>query len=594
MNFVKSWFRFIAAVVRISPVTALLAGMAALVTGLLPVAGFKAMQALIDYVVGHLGTGFAWPIALGWVALLAGCSVAGNALNQVHSYLTERLRQDAELELEARLLEQAASVPLLTMESADFFDRLTRARDSMKRWIFELIENTQRALMNLLLVLSVLGVLATLHWSAATAVAVAAVPAWFLRSRMTRLMLCMFFDQTEPRRRADYMSDLLTQRRSAQEVRLFGLAGHLLDRWRKDTYESMRERIGLTRQAAGAESLSAFLGTLGYGTAVVVLGLLAAAGRFSVGGLAAAIKATEDLEDALITLVWTFTNLQRSNGFMQHYWDFVDSVPAELRFDPAPAVSGESVPPAEVVCKGLTFCYPGSPKPVLEDVSFRVAPGELIALVGENGAGKSTLVKVLMGLYPPDAGKVTVDGVEPHGPGGTAERNRMAPVFQDFVKYSLTAGENIGLGDVADIGDRGRIEAAAAVSGAAPVVNALPKGYDTVLGKEWEGGEELSGGQWQKMAIARGYMRRANLLVLDEPTAALDPMAELEVFRRFQELVRGRTGFLISHRLGAARLADRIFVLKGGRLVESGTHDELIPRGGEYAALFQAQSEWYK
>jgi putative ABC transport system ATP-binding protein/ATP-binding cassette subfamily B protein len=227
-------------------------------------------------------------------------------------------------------------------------------------------------------------------------------------------------------------------------------------------------------------------------------------------------------------------------------------------------------------------------------VTFRVEPGELIALVGENGAGKSTLVKLLMGLYPPTEGSVQVDGTAPASPEGAPVQPRMASVFQDFARYSIAAGENVGVGEVPAVTDMARIEVAAAGSGASAVIESLPHGYDTILGKQWAGGEELSGGQWQKVAIARGYMRLASLLVLDEPTAALDPLAELEVFRRFQALVKGRTAFLISHRLGAARLADRVFVLKEGRLVEAGSHDELMARNGEYAALFRAQAGWYQ
>ncbi|HYF94581.1 MAG TPA: ABC transporter ATP-binding protein [Symbiobacteriaceae bacterium] len=595
MSVTRSYFRFIAAVVKTSPATALLLVLISLLMGLRPAAEFWSVQRLIDHVVAHAGPGFAWAPALMWAGILVALALAGEGARQAEPYLVERLRQDAEVVLEGRLLEWASQAPLLDMESAEFFDRLTRAREGLRQHIFMVLEQTTRLLTQALTISSVLGVLAAAHWSAALIMAAAAVPTWFLRRRSADLVITLYFEQTERGRRADYLFELLTQRRSAQEVRLFGLAPEILRRWRKEAHGALAERLRLSGRLVYAEGGAGLLGTVAYCFAVVILGLLAAARRFSVGGLAASLKAAQDLQQAVAITIWEFSSLRRSSMFVAHYWEFMDRYGLPVGVDPwvGGAPTAEAPDAAEVVCRGVAFAYPGTEKPVLEGISFRVQPGELIALVGENGAGKSTLVKLLMGLYPPAAGEVTVNGVDPYGPQGAGARARIASVFQDFNRYSLTTGENIGVGEAALAGEHARIEAAAAGSGADQVVAALPRGYETILGKEWEGGEELSGGQWQKLAIARGYMRRANLLVLDEPTAALDPQAEFEVFRRFRQLVAGRTGFLISHRLGAARLADRIFVMKGGRLVEAGTHEVLMDREGEYAALFRAQAEWY-
>ncbi len=262
-----------------------------------------------------------------------------------------------------------------------------------------------------------------------------------------------------------------------------------------------------------------------------------------------------------------------------------EPVSAPLRPFPRPLRSG-------IRFEDVWFTYPGSDRPALAGLSFDIAAGESVALVGENGAGKTTLVKLLLGLYAPDRGRILYDGVDARVIDPRSLRGAASAAFQGFVRYGLTFAENVGLGQPERMGDRRRLEAAVARARAHDVLRALPDGYDTLLGAD-VGGVDLSGGQWQRVALARGFFRDAELLVLDEPTAALDPHAELAVFERFAELARGRTAVLVSHRLGMARLADRVIVLSGGRVAEAGTHQELLDSGGEYAAMFRAQARWY-
>jgi len=252
-----------------------------------------------------------------------------------------------------------------------------------------------------------------------------------------------------------------------------------------------------------------------------------------------------------------------------------------------------------VEAERLTFSYPGASQPVVRDVTLRIAPGERIAIVGENGAGKTTLVKLLVGLYQPGGGSVRLDGEVLTADRAAAVRRRVAAVFQDYAAFQLTARENVGFGDVGRMRDDAAIEEAAERAGIADFLRALPAtkdapgGHDAYLGRQF-GETELSGGQWQRVALARAFFRDADLLVLDEPTAALDPLAELALFERFAALTEGRTAIMISHRLGAARLADRVIVLRGGRVIEDGHHDALVAAGGEYARLFAAQAQWYR
>jgi len=246
-----------------------------------------------------------------------------------------------------------------------------------------------------------------------------------------------------------------------------------------------------------------------------------------------------------------------------------------------------------VEAEGISFAYPGAAQPVLREVGMSIARGERIAIVGENGAGKTTLAKLLVGLYQPNAGSVLVDGEALTEGRAVAIRQRIAAVFQDYASFQLTLRENVGFGDVARLRDDQALAVAAKHADLAAFVATFPDGYDTYLGRQF-GDTELSGGQWQRVALARAFFRDADLLVLDEPTAGLDPLAELALFERFTELVEGRTAIMISHRLGAARLADRVIALQDGQIVEQGHHDALVAKGGAYAAMFAAQAQWYR
>ncbi len=338
--------------------------------------------------------------------------------------------------------------------------------------------------------------------------------------------------------------------------------------------------------------MTAFAAASGTGAVYIFLAVQAATGAFTVGDLvlytSLLFNLHRNLDSASSMITRGYRNLLDSSMF----FDFLDMEPPL----PTPA-GGRRV--QKPLSKGLElqnvrFAYPGAERPALDGVSFSIAPGETVALVGANGAGKTTVVKLLTRLYDPAGGRILLDGVDLREYDLDDLRQAFAVVLQDFTHYHLTVRENIGLGQVDQMGDRAQVALAAERGQARELIESLPQEFETVLGREFPEGVELSGGEWQKVAISRGFMREAEILILDEPTAALDAKAEQALYRRFAELVRGRTALFISHRLSTVRMADRIVVIEGGRMIEQGTHEALVAKGGRYARLFAMQAERYQ
>ena len=395
-----------------------------------------------------------------------------------------------------------------------------------------------------------------------------------------------------------YMTDLLTHKDAAKEVRLFGLGDYFAGIF-QETFEAFRRRTHTARRRHWYSSLA--LSVLAAGANALCFGALifaAVEGRITLGDFVFLYAALNQVRDGLFGVIWQVANLYEANLYMSNLFELeaVEDIlpvppPERSHRVPAPLQRG-------IELRGVGFSYPGREKPVLEDVSFGIAPGQAVALVGENGAGKTTLVKLLSRLYDPTAGQVLVDGIDLRELDLDEWRRRIAVVFQEFVQYALPARENIGVGWLPAIDDTDAVRAAAVSAGADTVVARLPQGYETMLGRQFRSigsdGVELSGGEWQRIALARAFMREeAQLLILDEPTAALDARAEHEIYLRFKELTKGRSTLLISHRFSTVRMADEIIVLDGGRIVERGSHTTLVAEGGMYARLFAMQAERY-
>jgi ATP-binding cassette subfamily B protein len=401
----------------------------------------------------------------------------------------------------------------------------------------------------------------------------------------------LFNGRTPDGRRAQYLSDVLTSDTYAKEVRVWGLTPYLTAQIESLRGRFKQENIDLSRRQAIASLGGEILSSAGYYSAYVTVVLAVIAGRLSLGDLtlyAGAFSRTQSLFESMLRAIAEAYEIQLFAEQLQHFLRLQPTVVAPTQPKEAPLLE------TGLAVQNLSFTYPGFDEPVLEDVSFTIEPGQCVALVGINGAGKTTLVKSLLRLYDPDDGAILADGVDLRDLDPAAWRRNVGVVFQDYARYQLTARENIGFGNIDMLDDLDLIRQAAHGAGIDSLLSQLPDGYESLLGRHFEGGHELSLGQWQRMALARALLRDAPLLVLDEPTAAMDPQAEYDLYQHFKALAQDRMTLLISHRFSTVRMADLILVLANGKIIERGTHHELLAKNGQYAHLFKLQAESYQ
>ena len=530
---------------------------------------------------------------LPWLALLFAVRAVESVLqiDPVLRYMGQKLGLRSMKRLEDLLYGKATSLRLDWFEHPRYYDGLQRAVEIMDE------QEQSRALtqaQNVVLVafqtLGVLVAFAAIHWSVPLAMAVVSVFLLLSHGIQAKREVDINRAQTAARRREEYLSRLLTERAPASEVRLFGLAEYVIASWRKKANSMLKEKaeLRLKNLSLGIPSSLASVCLLG----IVLVSLVWAGhqGTITAGAVVGYIYITWSYTSRVSVLLWRTRSLHKFASGMQYLPEFLSLG----RIDRRGGVEAPSRIRQGVSLHKVSFTYPGGTSPVLSEIDVELRAGETVALIGENGAGKTTLTKLLLGLYEPVSGSVSVDDMDLKQINLTSWRKRTGAVFQDYMKYAFTARENIGMGRIAELENMDAIRGAAVRSGVHSAIEELPQGYETLLGREFEGGRELSGGQWQSLAIARLYLRDADILVLDEPTSALDPLAEVQVYHQFLELSRNKTVLLISHRLGSARLADRVLFLKDGRIIEEGTHDELVKAGGAYSELFAMQAEWYR
>ena len=573
-----------------------------LVRALLPVATLYVGKLIIDEAVRLVGLSTVHALLPAWhagqldplLALLGlefGLAIGSDLLGRLAGYADALLSERFTNATSIRLMEHAATLDLEDFEDADLQDRLDRARRQTvgrMNLLGQLFGQAQDAIT----VLSfAVGLLAYAPWLMAL-LAVALVPAFIGESHFNALNYSLNFQWTPERRQLEYLRQMGASVETAKEVKIFGLNRFFIERFRalsEKFYEANRRLAG--RRALWGTLLGT-LGTLGYYVAYAYIAWRTVRGDFSIGDLTFLAGSFRRLRQLLESLLSGFSQVAGQALYLEDLYSFfelqpeITSRPGALPV-PTPIRQG-------FVFENVGFRYEGAEQWALRGLSFELRAGEVLALVGENGAGKTTLVKLLARLYDPDEGRILLDGRDLRDYDLDSLRASIGVIFQDFVRYHLTVAENIGVGRIEALDDRARIERAARKGMADDVVAGLPRGYDQIIGRRFKEGVDLSGGQWQKIAIARAYMREGQVMILDEPTAALDARSEFEVFERFKELSAGRTAVLISHRFSSVRMADRILVLADGKVEASGTHEQLMAQGGRYAELFELQAAGYR
>ena len=562
----------------------------------IPVAVLWIGKLIIDGVIAGVATVRAahtpdwWHLAT-LIALELGIAVVGEALARLSALLESLLGDLFANRLSVQLMEHAATLDLAQFEDAEIYDHLERARRQTvgRIGLFTLLLGTAQDLITLVSLASVL--LVQLPWLLLL-LTVAVVPAFLGEAHFASLGYSLLFQWTPERRLLDYLRYMGASDESAKEVKLFGLSSFLVGRYAKlsDKFYLENKRLAVRRNVVS--TLLVTVGTLGYYAAYAVIIYRTVMGDFTIGTLTFLAGSFRQSRGLIQSVLLALSSIYEQSLYLSDLFTFFDVRPTVVtkpgaRPVPQPLQRGFQF-------ENVGFRYPGSQRWAVRHLTFSFEPHERIALVGENGAGKTTLVKLLARLYDPDEGRILLDGVDLRDYDLDSLRKNIGIIFQDFVRYDFILRENIGVSQVDALDDETRIREAARRSLADSVVQRIPQGFDQMLGRRFDNGVELSGGEWQKVALARAYMRDAQVLILDEPTAALDARAEYEVFLRFAELTQGRMAVLISHRFSTVRMADRILVLKGGELVDDGTHEELLARGGLYAELFTLQAAGYR
>jgi ATP-binding cassette, subfamily B, bacterial len=561
-------------------------------SALTPLAALAISKWIIDLVVAAVKHPGPLPHQI-WY-LLAGeflVAAVGNVLGRAIDYTDARLADEFTREVSLRVMEHAGRLDLESFEDPAFQDKLERARLQATDRIGMLNSMGRLLLQSITLVSLSIGVIVYSPWLFVVLV-ICVAPAFAGESHFAFLGYSLAHSLTPVRRELDYLRIVGSGKESAKEVKMFGLGGYLQSRYGTLTDGVIRKNRELTRKRLWWGSALAIIGSVGYYASFAYLVWRTLLGEMSVGTLtflAGAIAGSSQQLQAVFSL---FSSISDQALFLT---DLVDFLAVKPRIQSKP----NAIPAPRPIREGfefrdVSFQYPGSTRLVLDHLNFRIEPGEHIALVGENGQGKTTLVKLMARLYDPSSGVILLDGVDLREYNVEDLQREIGVIFQDFVRYDMAARMNIGVGRIEETDQDEALWAAAKKSRADRTLERLAGGLDQMLGRRFEGGVDLSGGEWQKFALARAYLRNAQVLILDEPTASLDAVAESEVFARFADLARNSTAILISHRFSTVRKAGRIVVLEGGRIREQGTHDQLVTIRGRYARLFELQAANYR
>jgi ATP-binding cassette, subfamily B, bacterial len=562
------------------------------VASLLPPALFWVSKLIIDAIFHIITTHQPAGKRLWWlVAAEFAIAVGAGVLGRVIDYLDALLAGRYTNHVSVRVMEHAAALDLLAYEDPVFYDRLERARVQATDRLY-MIQAIGRLIQQVITTITLsVSIMVFSPWLLLLLI-VGVIPAFVGETHFAFLGYAKNFRQTPIRRQLDYLRILGGSKEAAKELKLFGLKDFLTARFKGLSTQVYEEDIALARRKVTAGALLSAIGTAGYYTAYVFAVWRTITGVFSFGTLSLLANAIREASSNLQQTFSTLSTIADQALFLTDLIAFFEMRPTiaskpNALMAPRPIQRGFEF-------QNVSFRYPGSSRLVLNRLNFHLRPGERVALIGENGEGKTTIVKLLTRLYDPAEGQILLDGVDLREYSLEDLYREIGVIFQDFMRYEMTAQENIAVGRIEEIDNLPLLQQSAQKSMAADVVAKLPAGYEQMLGRRFEGGVDLSGGEWQKVALARAYLRDAQVLILDEPTSALDARSEYEVFQRFAELTTGKMALFISHRFSTVRMADRIVVLENGCIAEQGNHEALTHLGGRYAEMFELQAASYR
>ena len=559
---------------------------------LIPVSAAAVAGMIVDSIraiVAHNGS----PTPQLWILVATefGLVMAGNVFGRIIDYYDRVLADRYTRHVSIQVMEHASSLDLQAYEDPIYYDRLERAR----------VQATDR--------LGMIQSIGRLFQQTVTTAALASAILWYSPWLLLLLVGCLIpaflgeshfaflnyalnFRQTPVKRELDYLRQVGGSKEAAKELKLFGLNTFLSERFTRLSDEILDQNLSLSRRRLIAASLLSFLSTAGYYGAYVWVIYNTVIRNLTIGNLVFLTTTLNNAQSNISQIFSTLSSIADQALFLTDLLQFLEMKPKIV--SPAHALPAPRPIMQGFEFRNVTFVYPGTERRVLNGLNFRLEPGERIALIGQNGQGKTTIVKLMARLYDPTGGQVLLDGIDLREYDIEDLCREIGVIFQDFMRYEMTANDNIGVGRVEFLHDARRIREAAEKSLADQVIERLPRKYAQMLGRRFEGGVDLSGGEWQKIALARAYLREAQVLILDEPTAALDARAEFEVFERFNELTVGKMALFISHRFSTVRMAERIIVLEDGVIAEEGSHDRLVAHGGHYAEMFELQASSYR
>jgi ATP-binding cassette subfamily B protein len=520
-------------------------------------------------------------------AIVAVLSGAQRGISLCQALLRAQLGQ----RVNVMILEKALTLELAQFEDAEFYDKLTRARREASSRPLSLVTRTFGLAQNLVSLLTYGALLVKFSPWAVAVLVMAGLPAFFAETKFSGDAFRLFRWRSPETRMQLYLETVLAREDNVKEVKLFGLGPLLLERYRDIFRRLYKEDRALAVRRDGWGFVLGLIGTATLYGAYAWIAAATVASRITLGQMTMYLMLFRQGQSAVSAILSAIGGMYEDNLYLSTLYEYLETPAAEVKTGAA-----QGPRPADGIrFENVTFTYPGASQPALVDIDLHIHPGESLALVGENGSGKTTLIKLLTRLYRPDSGRILLDGLDLNDWDESVLRQRIGVIFQDFARYQLLVGENIGAGDVRYFDSETRWREAAAMGMATAMVEALPSGYGTQLGKWFKNGLELSGGQWQKIALSRAFMRtEADILVLDEPTASMDAAAEASIFEHFRKLTRNRIAILISHRFSTVRMASQIVVIENGRIIERGSHEQLIEEDGHYARLFALQAAGYR